>query len=133
MRRFASHYLYLPSYGFLKQYVVGIDDEDKVVALYPLTEEAECIIWTPGVIILIPQKVYPEISNKKDTCRIIKEIQGGELLTFKTSGVLESLPEKYQENMIEQQYMAIRLYPFDYTRMQPVSETVIQLLDNHTF
>ena len=54
MKRFASHYIYLPNQGFLKQYVIEIC-EGHITSLFRLTEEAENIQWMPGgVIVLMP-------------------------------------------------------------------------------
>ena len=40
MKRFASHFLFLPAYGYLKQYAIETE-EGIVVRLFPLTEEME--------------------------------------------------------------------------------------------
>lgn len=55
MKRFASHYLYLPNKGFMKQYVIEME-RGYVVNFYPLTEEIESVEWMPGVIELAPQE-----------------------------------------------------------------------------
>lgn len=55
MKRFASHYLYLPNKGFMKQYVIEMEG-GYVVNFYPLTEEIESVEWMPGVIELAPQE-----------------------------------------------------------------------------
>ncbi|MEG0887554.1 MULTISPECIES: hypothetical protein [Bacteroides] len=55
MKRFASHYLFVPDMGFLKQYVVELD-EGRVVRYFPLTEEIESVEWMPGVIVLSTEK-----------------------------------------------------------------------------
>lgn len=36
MKRFASHFLFLPAYGYLKQYAIETE-EGMVVRLFPLT------------------------------------------------------------------------------------------------
>lgn len=54
MKRFASHFLFLPAYGYLKQYVVETE-EGVVTRLFPLTEEIEDVEWLPGAIILLTQ------------------------------------------------------------------------------
>lgn len=54
MKRFASHYLYVPNTGFLKQHVIEMEEE-YVVRFFPLTEEIESVEWVPGVIELAPQ------------------------------------------------------------------------------
>ena len=55
MKRFASHYLYVPDTGFLKQQVVEMEGE-YVVRFFPLTEEIESVEWLPGVIELTQVK-----------------------------------------------------------------------------
>ena len=55
MKRFASHYLFVPESGFLKQYVVELEEE-RVVRFFPLTEEIESVEWMPGVIVLSKEK-----------------------------------------------------------------------------
>ena len=47
MKRFASHFLFLPAYGYLKQYAIETE-EGMVVRLFPLTEEIENVEWLPG-------------------------------------------------------------------------------------
>ena len=54
MKRFASHYLFMPDVGFIKQQVVEITDEGVVRDTFPLTEEIESVEWMPGVIVLLP-------------------------------------------------------------------------------
>lgn len=51
MKRYASHYLFVPDIGFLKQYAVELN-EGQVVNFFPLTEEIESVEWMPGVIVL---------------------------------------------------------------------------------
>ena len=55
MKRFASHYLFVPESVFLKQYVVELEEE-RVVRSFPLTEEIESVEWMPGVIVLSKEK-----------------------------------------------------------------------------
>ena len=55
MKRFASHYLFVPESGFLKQYEVELEEE-RVVRFFPLTEEIESVEWMPGVIVLSKEK-----------------------------------------------------------------------------
>ena len=47
MKRFASHYLFMPDVGFIKQQVVEITDEGVVRDTFPLTEEIESGEWMP--------------------------------------------------------------------------------------
>ena len=51
IKRFASHFIFLPGHGYLKQYVVGVE-EGQVLSAFPLTEEIEGVEWFPGVIAL---------------------------------------------------------------------------------
>ena len=51
IKRFASHFIFLPGYGYLKQYVVGVE-EGRVVSGFALTEEIEGVEWFTGVIVL---------------------------------------------------------------------------------
>lgn len=53
MKRFASHYLYVPESGYLKQYAIEMEEE-YVIRFFPLTEEIESVEWMPGVIELMP-------------------------------------------------------------------------------
>ena len=49
MKRFASHFLFLPAYGYLKQYAIETE-EGMVVRLFPLTEEIENELKEPDTI-----------------------------------------------------------------------------------
>ena len=71
MKRFASHYLFMPDVGFIKQQVVEITDEGVVRDTFPLTEEIESVEWMPGVIVLLPADQLEEIKN---TGMILKNI-----------------------------------------------------------
>ena len=59
MKRFAPHFLFLPAYGYLKQYAVETE-EGVVVRLFPLTEEMENVEWLPGAIVLLTQEELKE-------------------------------------------------------------------------
>ena len=59
MKRFASHFLFLPAYGYLKQYAIETE-EGIVVRLFPLTEEMENVEWLPGAIVLLTQNELKE-------------------------------------------------------------------------
>lgn len=54
MKRYASHYLFLPEGDFLKQQVIELE-EGGVTRIFPLTEEIESVEWMPGVIVLCPE------------------------------------------------------------------------------
>lgn len=51
MKRYASHFLFLPEQGYLKQYMVEVEN-GLVVNMFPLTEEVENVEWLPGAIFL---------------------------------------------------------------------------------
>lgn len=52
-------FLFLPAYGYLKQYAVETE-EGVVVRLFPLTEEMENVEWLPGAIVLLTQEELKE-------------------------------------------------------------------------
>lgn len=108
MKRYASHFLFLPGYGYLKQYAAEMK-EGCVVGIFPLSEEIENTEWMPGVIALLRSE------------------QVGETALFEESApLLSSVPSD-----IERQLSDLTPYlfsPFDFTTMQPVSETRHRLL-----
>lgn len=55
MKRFASHYLFVPGRGFLKQHVVEVEG-GVVRRFFPLTEEIESVEWRPGMIELFKEE-----------------------------------------------------------------------------
>lgn len=108
IKRFASHFIFLSGYGYLKQYVVGVK-EGRVVSVFPLTEEIEGVEWFPGVIVLL--------NNEED----ISEGYSG--IFQKSSEVLEELPEVFCQETFPSGISAYLFYPFDFTTMQPVGGT----------
>lgn len=119
MKRFASHYLHIPSYGFFKQYVVEIDCNGYIASLYPLKEEAESIIWIPGVISLFRESDLKE---------------GREAYTeyFEQDQVETEFPQAYCK--IDVPYLkAVHFYPFDFNQMRLSQDTTFQVLNSHSF
>ena len=55
MKRYASHFIFIPGYGYLKQYVVEVK-QGSAVSVFPLTEEIEGVEWFPGVIALLDER-----------------------------------------------------------------------------
>ena len=108
IKRFASHFIFLPGYGYLKQYVVGVE-EGRVVSVFPLTEEIEGVEWFTRVIVLL--------NNEED----ISEGYSG--IFQKSSEVLEELPEVFCQETFPSGISAYLFYPFDFTTMQPVGGT----------
>lgn len=109
MKRYASHYLYVPGIGFLKQYVVELH-EGKVVNLFPLTEEIESVEWMPGVIVL---------STEQDIDSNVKELNA----SGKCSTLLHSISSMVETDILASRLIPYLLYPFDFTVMQPVAGT----------
>ena len=62
MKRFASHFLFLPAYGYLKQYAIETE-EGMVVRLFPMTEEIENVEWLPGHNFLLDKRYSEFINN----------------------------------------------------------------------
>ena len=78
MKRYASHFLFLPGHGYLKQYVVEIGEGQCVSRIFPLTEEVENTEWLPGVIALLTEVEtdYPHFDtccNRSEERRVGKE------------------------------------------------------------
>ncbi len=59
MKRYASHYLFVPGSGYLKQHVIEVED-GYVRRMFPLTEEIEDVEWLPGVIELQLELIQEE-------------------------------------------------------------------------
>ncbi|MBR8747021.1 hypothetical protein [Bacteroides pyogenes] len=76
MKHFASHYLYLPGTGFLKQQVITVSDEGLVDAIAPLTHEVESVEWISGVIALFSAEQLEAL--KKNTAGFEKNTAGFE-------------------------------------------------------
>lgn len=52
-RHIASHYLFLPGYGYFKFHAVELEN-GYVRRFFPLHSELENVEWMPGVIALFP-------------------------------------------------------------------------------
>ena len=120
MKRFASHYVFLPEVGFLKQQVVEVTSEGIVQSIFPLTEEVEAVEWFPGVIAFIPEIDAGTIKNMdnlfKNQCIVLEQ---------SSHCFLETL-EEYKKKGIS--LFPFLFYPFDLTSMQPVAGTRHKLL-----
>lgn len=127
MKRFASHYLFMPDVGFIKQQVVEITDEGVVRDTFPLTEEIESVEWMPGVIVLLPADQLEEIKN---TGMILKNIP---VFQINLPSVSNQSSQCFNEYLQEAEKKGEALfpylfYPFDFTSMQPVDGTRHRLL-----
>lgn len=109
VRYFASHFIFLPEYGYFKQYVVGIE-EGEVISAFPLTEEMEGVEWFPGVIAILDKKA--DIEGK-----------GYAEIFLKARQVRAELPEACRQGLFPVGMKAYLLYPFDFTKMLPAAET----------
>lgn len=107
MKRYASHYLYLPGHGFLWHYVVQMH-RNRVEALFPMSDEIESTEWQPGVIVLVSSEA------------------GVPALSFNSKDILSEVPVEVVEHV--SCLVPVLLFPFDFTRMEPVSETRHKLL-----
>ena len=127
MKRFASHYLFMPDVGFIKQQVVEITDEGVVRDTFPLTEEIESVEWMPGVIVLLSESQVEKINN---TGMILKNIR---VFQINLPSVSNQSSQCFNEYLQEAEKKGEALfpylfYPFDFTSMQPVDGTRHRLL-----
>ena len=127
MKRFASHYLFMPDVGFIKQQVVEITDEGVVRDTFPLTEEIESVEWMPGVIVLLPAD---QLEERKNTGMILKNIP---VFQINPSNILNQSSRCFEESLKElkekgEVLFPVLFYPFDFISMQPVDGTRHRLL-----
>ena len=127
MKRFATHYLFMPDVGFIKQQVVEITDEGVVRDTFPLTEEIESVEWMPGVIVLLPADQLEEIKN---TGMFEKNIPVFQFNLPVVSDQTSSCPKEFLAVSEERGEVLFPylFYPFDFTSMQPVAGTRHRLL-----
>lgn len=113
MKRYASHFLFLPGYGYLKQYVIETE-EGCVTRAFPLTEEIENVEWLPGAIVLLTTKELKVCDN--DSINLSVKLPHNILKEFPT--------------LICRDYSMVPVYfsHFDIKTMLPVSGTRHRLL-----
>lgn len=78
MKRYASHFLFLPRYGYLRQFAVEMEG-GHAVRIFPLSEEVENTEWLPGVILLLDEDIRPDITSYEpyfDTSLILSPVSG---------------------------------------------------------
>ena len=133
MKRFASHYLFLSGWGFLKLHAVEINREGVVQSVFPLTEEVESVEWMAGVIgLLSAEEVgrlgapttppvghpsFPEGGEGRYNWVFRQCPAGGDGGSFKGEDFFEG-----------EELYACLFYPFDFTSMQPAAGTRHRLL-----
>ena len=134
MKRFASHFLFLPAYGYLKQYAVETE-EGSVVRIFPLTEEIENVEWLPGAIVLLTQDELKEL----DTNSPLVNAQIGRALPISAEFYYNStrILVKFPQNLLMAlppsiegrcQLLPVYFSNFDITTMLPVAGTRHRLL-----
>lgn len=62
MKRFASHLIFIPSYGYLQYHVVELAD-GHVEDLFPMTGESENVEWLPGAIVLVTAEEFSSLEQ----------------------------------------------------------------------
>jgi len=105
LKRYASHFVFLPGYGYLKQYVVEVE-EGYAVSVFPLTEEIENVEWFPGVIALL---------SETESCTFSKVHK----IFQKGNTVLTEIPDAFRKGGIPSGIRPFLFYPFDFTTMLP--------------
>lgn len=133
MKRFASHFLFLPAYGYLKQYVVETE-EGIVVRLFPLTEEIENVEWLPGAIVLLTQEELKKLDANFNSAHTFQELSKTSPEFYYSSGdVLVNFPRSFTKTPPPSIDGSCRLLPvyfsnFDIITMLPVAGTRHKLL-----
>ena len=133
MKRFASHFLFLPAYGYLKQYVVETE-EGIVLRLFPLTEEIENVEWLPGAIVLLTQEELKKLDANFNSAHTFQELSKTSPEFYYNSGdVLVNFPRSFTKTPPPSIDGSCRLFPvyfsnFDITTMLPVAGTRHKLL-----
>lgn len=107
MKRYASHYVLSPDMEWIRLHVVEVDGGE--IKLYPVSEELHSIEWLPGVILLLPKNgnAIRQESYLQDIFILAKH---------------SSLQETFL-TIRSEEWEIFYLSPFDFTLMQPVSET----------
>jgi hypothetical protein len=58
MKRLAAHYVLLPDDKLLKQHYVELDDENRLLGVFPLEREIEGTVFYSGVLYLSPLPLW---------------------------------------------------------------------------
>lgn len=122
MKRFAAHYLFLPSVGFVKQQVVEVAEEGYVKDIFSFTEEIESVEWLPGVIALLSIDEMNTIKNigMFETNIPMFQIDLPDVSSQSFQCFKEALDKVNKTGKI---LYPCLFYPFDFISMQPVAET----------
>lgn len=103
MKRYASHFLFFPKCGYLKQYAIEME-KGCVVGIFPLSEEIENTEWMPGVIAMLRSEQLEETALFEDVVPL-----------------LSSVPSDIEKRLSD--LTPYLFFPFDFTTMQPVYGT----------
>lgn len=57
MKRYYSHYIYIYPDIFLKNHIVELDDESRIVKFFPFEKEIEKTEFYSGVLICVPKNL----------------------------------------------------------------------------
>lgn len=102
MKRYASHFLFFPDYGYLERHAVEVC-RGRIVRIFPLEEEVESTEWLPGVIALLAD-------------------EEGDLSMFgRGRHRLQTIPPTVEKKL--PLLYPVLFSPFDFTTMRPVAGT----------
>jgi len=110
VKRYASNYLFINGFGFLKQFITEINEEDYITDIYPLEQERSTTIWLPGVIVILSVK-DAESSIADYITEYHKMLDSNEIESIKT----------YLKNLSG--CKLFHLYPFNFEKMIPDRDT----------
>ena len=125
MKRFASHFLFLPAYGYLKQYAVETE-EGSVVRIFPLTEEIENVEWLQDELKELDTN-SPLVNAPQNYSKTSAEFyyNSTRILVKFPQNLLMALPPSIEGRC---QLLPVYFSNFDITTMLPVAGTRHRLL-----
>ena len=107
MKRYASHFLFFPDYGYLERHTVEMCG-GRIVRIFPLEEEVESTEWLPGVIALLADEEgdLSVFGRRRDRLQVVPPMVEKELSSL----------------------FPVLFFPFDFITMRPVAGTRRRLL-----
>ena len=81
MRRYFSHYTFIYPEIYLKNYIVEVDDQSCITAVFPYSKEIEKTEFYSGWIMFIPQDIKEHLIKKPNE---ISDIEFKTLDEYKT-------------------------------------------------
>lgn len=103
MKKYACHRLYICPDRFLKQAVIALDENGKVLYYANLQEETEATEWIGGIIILADTLTKPD-------------------------GTFHTWLENQMKNSTEQRY-AWHISDFDFVNERPTAQSIFRKLN----